>query len=142
MDYEPRAREQVPLLLDLGQEVPALLKAMESGDTDLIYTVLLKMHTKMPTLADFYVGFYPFEFFISSIWSWYISKMKSSLQLKIRNYPLAQSLYIKYCYENNNKELHDIYSQESDFNAEAALHLKDAYLPKVVIRKRAYELYL
>lgn len=54
MDYEPRAREQVPLLLDLGQEVPALLKAMESGDTDLIYTVLLRMHSKMP-LADFYV---------------------------------------------------------------------------------------
>lgn len=55
MDYEPRAREQVPLLLNLGQEVPALLKAMESGDTDLIYTVLLRMHAKMP-LADFYVG--------------------------------------------------------------------------------------
>ncbi|XP_034235328.1 vacuolar protein sorting-associated protein 16 homolog [Thrips palmi] len=103
MDYEPRAREQVPLLLNLGQEVPALLKAMESGDTDLVYTVLLRMHAKMP-LADFY--------------------------LKMRNYPLAHSLYIKYSYENNNKELHDIYSQESDFNAQAALHLKEAYLPK------------
>ena len=54
MDYEPQAREQVPLLLDLGQEVPALMKAMESGDTDLIYTVLLRMHVKMP-LANFYV---------------------------------------------------------------------------------------
>lgn len=103
MDYEPRAREQVPLLLDLGEEVPALLKAMESGDTDLIYSVLLRMHAKMP-LADFY--------------------------LKIRNYPLAQSLYIKYSYENNNKELHDIHDQESNYNAQAALHLKDAYLPK------------
>lgn len=59
MDYEPRAREQVPLLLDLGQEVPALLKAMESGDTDLIYTVLLRMHVKMP-LAEFYVCIYMF----------------------------------------------------------------------------------
>ncbi|KAJ1520941.1 hypothetical protein ONE63_004018 [Megalurothrips usitatus] len=103
MDYEPRAREQVPLLLDLGQEVPALLKAMESGDTDLIYTVLLKMHSKI-SLKEFY--------------------------LKIRNYPLAKSLYIKYCFENNNKELEDIYAQESDFNAQAALHLREAYEPK------------
>lgn len=103
MDYEPRVREQVPLLLELGQEEAALKKAIDSGDTDLIYTVLFRMHAKMP-LAEFY--------------------------LKIRKYSLAQSLYIKYSFVTNNKELHDIYSQESDFNAQAALHLKDAYKPK------------
>ena len=35
MDFEPRASEQVPLLLKMGQLAPALNKAIDSGDTDL-----------------------------------------------------------------------------------------------------------
>ena len=35
LDYEPRASEQVPLLLKMGQLAPALNKAIDSGDTDL-----------------------------------------------------------------------------------------------------------
>lgn len=73
LDYEPRARLQVPLLLELGQSRPALLKAIESGDTDLMYTVILYMRENMP-LADF--------------------------RMTIRNYPAAQALYKKYCQEH------------------------------------------
>jgi len=54
MDYEPRAREQVPLLQKMGQDVPTLLKALESGDTDLIYDVLFHMRSKMQ-MGDFKV---------------------------------------------------------------------------------------
>jgi hypothetical protein len=37
LDYEPRASEQVPLLTSMGEEERALVKAIESGDTDLVY---------------------------------------------------------------------------------------------------------
>eukprot|EP01062_Namystynia_karyoxenos_P059226 TRINITY_DN50672_c0_g1_i1.p1 TRINITY_DN50672_c0_g1~~TRINITY_DN50672_c0_g1_i1.p1 ORF type:complete len:991 (+),score=313.60 TRINITY_DN50672_c0_g1_i1:301-2973(+) len=40
---EPKAEDQVPLLLRLGEDELALKKAMESGDTDLIYLVVLRM---------------------------------------------------------------------------------------------------
>lgn len=35
LDHEPRAAEQVPLLLQMKQEKIALVKAIDSGDTDL-----------------------------------------------------------------------------------------------------------
>lgn len=55
LDYESKASEQVKLLLDLGENTPALIKAIESGDTDLVYTVILKLREKMP-LGDFKVN--------------------------------------------------------------------------------------
>lgn len=35
LDYEPRAADQVPLLISMEQDELALIKAIESGDTDL-----------------------------------------------------------------------------------------------------------
>lgn len=35
LDYEPRAADQVPLLLSMQEDETALIKAIESGDTDL-----------------------------------------------------------------------------------------------------------
>ena len=35
LDHEPRAAEQVPLLLQMKEEKIALVKAIDSGDTDL-----------------------------------------------------------------------------------------------------------
>jgi hypothetical protein len=35
LDYEPRAADQVPLLISMQQDDLALSKAIESGDTDL-----------------------------------------------------------------------------------------------------------
>uniref|UniRef100_A0A8D8TGF9 Vacuolar protein sorting-associated protein 16 homolog n=1 Tax=Cacopsylla melanoneura TaxID=428564 RepID=A0A8D8TGF9_9HEMI len=43
LDYEPCATKQVPQLLKLRQENEALVKAIESGNTDLVYTVILRM---------------------------------------------------------------------------------------------------
>ena len=35
LDYEPRAADQVPLLISMQEDERALIKAIESGDTDL-----------------------------------------------------------------------------------------------------------
>lgn len=35
LDYEPRAADQVPLLISMQEDETALIKAIESGDTDL-----------------------------------------------------------------------------------------------------------
>ncbi|KAG5894092.1 hypothetical protein JTB14_003948 [Gonioctena quinquepunctata] len=98
LDYESKASEQVKLLLELGENTPALVKAIESGDTDLVYMVILKLREKMP-LGDF--------------------------KMTIRNFPVAQSLYIKYCKEHNTQALNEIYNQEDDYSAQAETFLME-----------------
>ncbi|KYR01493.1 hypothetical protein DLAC_01480 [Tieghemostelium lacteum] len=52
LEYEPKAADQVPPLIKMGESETALGKAIESGDTDLVYLVLLDMKRNRP-LADF-----------------------------------------------------------------------------------------
>ncbi|KAK5119098.1 hypothetical protein LTR62_000309 [Meristemomyces frigidus] len=53
LEHEPRAGKQVPLLLSVGEETIALDKAIESGDTDLVFYVLLTLRKKIP-LSNFF----------------------------------------------------------------------------------------
>ncbi|KAL1986479.1 hypothetical protein VTN96DRAFT_6238 [Rasamsonia emersonii] len=53
LNYEPRAGKQVPLLLNMEEDEIALDKAVESGDTDLLYYVLLHLKKKLP-LSSFF----------------------------------------------------------------------------------------
>ncbi|CAH9107500.1 unnamed protein product [Cuscuta europaea] len=53
VEHEPRSSEQVPLLLSIGEEDTALTKATESGDTDLVYLVLLHIWHKRSALEFF-----------------------------------------------------------------------------------------
>ncbi len=53
LNYEPRAGKQVPLLLSMEEDEIALDKAIESGDSDLVYFVLHQMKKKLP-LASFF----------------------------------------------------------------------------------------
>lgn len=53
LGHEPRAGKQVPLLLEVEEDSLALDKAIESGDTDLVYHVLLHLKKKLP-LASFF----------------------------------------------------------------------------------------
>ena len=53
LDSEPRAGKQVPLLLKMEEDEIALDKAIESGDTDLVFFVLLQLKKKLP-LASFF----------------------------------------------------------------------------------------
>jgi vacuolar protein sorting-associated protein 16 len=53
LNHEPRGGKQVPLLLNMEEDDLALDKAVASGDTDLIYYVLLQLKRKLP-LASFF----------------------------------------------------------------------------------------
>ena len=53
LNHEPRAGKQVPLLLSMEEDSIALDKAIESGDTDLLFFVLLHLKSKLP-LASFF----------------------------------------------------------------------------------------
>jgi hypothetical protein len=47
LEKEERAREQVPILLNIGETKKALKQAIISGETDLLYLVLLHMRKKL-----------------------------------------------------------------------------------------------
>ncbi|KAI9847664.1 MAG: hypothetical protein M1838_000810 [Thelocarpon superellum] len=55
LNYEPRAAKQVPLLLNMEEDEIALDKAIESGDTDLVFFVLLQLRNKLPLSSFFRV---------------------------------------------------------------------------------------
>ncbi|ONK69968.1 uncharacterized protein A4U43_C05F28830 [Asparagus officinalis] len=82
VDHEPRAVEQVPLLLSIGEEDSALGKATESGDTDLVYLVLFHIWEKKQ----------PIDFFGT-----------------INARPLARDLFITYARHHDRKSLEDFF---------------------------------
>ncbi|EGN92883.1 hypothetical protein SERLA73DRAFT_79230 [Serpula lacrymans var. lacrymans S7.3] len=53
LDHETKASDQVPLLLTMKEDKLALAKAVDSGDTDLVYHVLLHLHKRLP-LGSFF----------------------------------------------------------------------------------------
>ncbi|ORY47768.1 hypothetical protein BCR33DRAFT_677973 [Rhizoclosmatium globosum] len=53
LDHEPIAANQVPLLMSMDQDDRALTKAIESGDTDLAYAVILHIKRKH-NMAEFF----------------------------------------------------------------------------------------
>lgn len=53
LNHEPRAGKQVPLLLNMEEDELALDKAVDSGDTDLVFFVLLHLKKKLPGASFF-----------------------------------------------------------------------------------------
>ncbi|KAK9132536.1 hypothetical protein Scep_012064 [Stephania cephalantha] len=53
VEHESRSSKQVPLLLSIGEEDSALMKATESGDTDLVYLALFHIWRKSAPLEFF-----------------------------------------------------------------------------------------
>lgn len=72
MEYEVRKREQVVMLLRLGEDQTALRQAIQSGDTDLIHTVLYRLRQKLSS-AEFQVGHFSVYFFVLLIQLWVVS---------------------------------------------------------------------
>lgn len=105
LDYETRASEQVPLLIKLKQETQAMVKAIDSGDSDLIYSVIRYLQS---TLS------------------------KGDFHMKIRQFSVANSLYLKLCKEQDLSLLRYNYCQESDFSAEGDCFVIESYLTKKV----------
>lgn len=105
LDYEPCAADQVPLLISMKQDEMALSKAIESGDTDLIYLVIL--HLKRSTRS-------PLEFFRI-----------------IRNEPVALDLLISYSKQQDLKLLKELYYTLDELEQVANVFVRDAYLQPV-----------
>lgn len=91
LEYETQASEQVPLLLMLDQPRLAIEKAVASGDTHLLFTVLHQLKISCPTNE-----------FLSLI----------------RNYPIPFSLYQRICRDEDATQLRAIYREEEDFVSE------------------------
>lgn len=111
LELEPKSSLQVPLLLKLGENKKALMSATQSGDTDLVYTVLMQLK-ETTQLADF--------------------------QMIIRAFPMAQNLYKKYCYLNSKSALQEILTQEDDFVAQAEYALSDGWSRDVSSARAAH----
>jgi len=105
LDYEPKTADQVPLLMRMKKDELALQKAIESGDTDLVYTVVMHMKDAMSQLGEFF--------------------------RTIRHLPEARSLFIKYCKEQQNHHvLVDMYYQYDQFLDSGNLYVQDSYAEK------------
>lgn len=103
LDHESRARHKVPLLMKMGEYEKALQSATMSGDTDLVYIVLLQLKeaSDLPDLA--------------------------SCLAKIRSFPMAHRLYKKYCLQCSMPTLRDILNEEDDWLAQAELAMREGF---------------
>uniref|UniRef100_A0A8C4TAF3 Vacuolar protein sorting-associated protein 16 homolog n=1 Tax=Erpetoichthys calabaricus TaxID=27687 RepID=A0A8C4TAF3_ERPCA len=107
LDFEPQSGEQVPLLLKMKRGQLALNKAIESGDTDLVYTVVMYLKNEM-NRRDFF--------------------------LTLRKHPVALSLYRQFCKHQEQDTLKDLYNQEDDHQELANFYVQESYQEKVEVR--------
>lgn len=105
LDHESRAAEQVPLLLEMKQDKIALEKAVDSGDTDLVYHVLLRLQSALS----------PGDFF---------HLLDDSLTPALT--PAVRLLQV-YARENNRQLLRDFYYQDDRRVDAGTLYVEEAY---------------
>ncbi|XP_077466084.1 vacuolar protein sorting-associated protein 16 homolog [Stigmatopora argus] len=103
LDSEARSGEQVPLLLKMKRSQLALSKAVESGDTDLVYMVVTHLKNEM-NRGDFF--------------------------MTLRNQPVALSLYRQFCKLQEQETLRDLYNQDDDHQELANYHVSASYREK------------
>ncbi|CAI5784904.1 sorting-associated 16 homolog [Podarcis lilfordi] len=100
LEYEPRSGKQVPLLLKMKSSQLALSKAIESGDTDLVYTVVLHLKNELNRGAFF---------------------------MTLQNQPVALSLYRQFCKYQELDTLKDLYNQDDDHQELGNFHVRASY---------------
>uniref|UniRef100_A0A671K798 Vacuolar protein sorting-associated protein 16 homolog n=1 Tax=Sinocyclocheilus anshuiensis TaxID=1608454 RepID=A0A671K798_9TELE len=106
LEFEPRSGEQVPLLLKMKKSPLALSKAIESGDTDLVYTVVMYLKNEL-NRGDFF--------------------------MMLRNQPVALSLYKQFCKHQEQDTLKDLFNQDDDHEELGNLYVKASYKDQVGI---------
>ncbi|KAM0787833.1 hypothetical protein ACM66B_003887 [Microbotryomycetes sp. NB124-2] len=99
LEHEKRASKQVPLLLSMKEEELALTKAIESGDPNLVYEVLIQLR-KTHALGDF------FRF--------------------VDRKPDAVALLKVFAKENDVELLRDFYYQDDRWRETACLELEES----------------
>ncbi|NWY37388.1 VPS16 protein, partial [Sylvia atricapilla] len=100
LEYEPRSGEQVPLLLKMKRSKLALGKAIESGDTDLVYTVVLHLKNELN---------------------------RGTFFMTLQNQPVALSLYRQFCRHQERETLKDLYNQDDNHQELGNLHVHSGY---------------
>ncbi|KAK2888891.1 hypothetical protein Q8A67_014266 [Cirrhinus molitorella] len=100
LEFEPRSGEQVPLLLKMKKSPLALSKAIESGDTDLVYTVVMYLKNEL-NRGDFF--------------------------MMLRNQPVALSLYKQFCKHQEQDTLKDLFNQDDDHEELGNFYVKSSY---------------
>ncbi|XP_066543432.1 vacuolar protein sorting-associated protein 16 homolog [Amia ocellicauda] len=100
LEFEPRSGEQVPLLLKMKRSHLALSKAIESGDTDLVYTVVSYLKNEM-NRGDFF--------------------------MTLRNQPVALSLYRQFCKHQEQDTLKDLFNQDDDHQELGNFYVRASY---------------
>ncbi|KAJ8252797.1 hypothetical protein GJAV_G00205690 [Gymnothorax javanicus] len=100
LEFEPRSGEQVPLLLKMKRSQLALSKAIESGDTDLVYTVVTYLKNEM-NRGDFF--------------------------MTLRNQPVALSLYRQFCKYQEQDTLKDLFNQDDDHQELGNFYVRASY---------------
>ncbi|NXK00270.1 VPS16 protein, partial [Corythaixoides concolor] len=101
LEYEPRSGEQVPLLLKMKRSKLALSKAIESGDTDLVYTVVLHLKNELN---------------------------RGTFFMTLQNQPVALSLYRQFCKHQERETLKDLYNQDDNHQELGNFHVRSSYL--------------
>uniref|UniRef100_A0ABM5GKT5 Vacuolar protein sorting-associated protein 16 homolog n=1 Tax=Pogona vitticeps TaxID=103695 RepID=A0ABM5GKT5_9SAUR len=113
LEYEPRSGKQVPLLLKMRRSQLALSKAIESGDTDLVYTVILHLKNELNRGAFF---------------------------MTLQNQPVALSLYRQFCKHQELETLKDLYNQDDDHQELGNFHVRSSYVNEKRIEGRVSSL--
>ncbi|KAM4672694.1 vacuolar protein sorting-associated protein 16 homolog isoform 2-T2 [Amazona ochrocephala] len=103
LEYEPRSGEQVPLLLKMKRSKLALSKAIESGDTDLVYTVVLHLKNELN---------------------------RGTFFMTLQNQPVALSLYRQFCKHQERATLKDLYNQDDSHQELGSFHVHASYSEK------------
>jgi hypothetical protein len=100
LEHEPRASEQVPLLISMRREDVALDKAIASGDVDLVYLVLFHLKRAHKDTEVFEM---------------------------VKERPLARNLLISYCRQHDPEYLRALLFYFRLRSEAAALSVADAY---------------
>ncbi|KAL9655445.1 hypothetical protein ABK040_016858 [Willaertia magna] len=102
LEREERASEQVPLLLNMGETKNALRKAIVSGETDLVYLVLLHMKSKMEVSNFFSI-------------------------INEKGFRVARNLLVTYCKEQDIDFLKMFYHALDKSNEAAAMQVFESF---------------
>ncbi|KAG9466791.1 hypothetical protein GDO78_016105 [Eleutherodactylus coqui] len=113
LEYEPKSEDQVPLLLKMKRSNLALGKAIESGDTDLVYTVVSYMKHEF-NRGDFF--------------------------MTLQNHPVALSLYRQFCKHQEPETLKDLYNQDDNHQELGNFHVRLSYYTEKTVEGRVAEL--
>ncbi|CAO2170922.1 unnamed protein product [Urochloa humidicola] len=132
-DHESQSSKQIPLLLSIDEQDKALSKAIESGDTDLVYLVIFH------------------------IWQKVAVEKKATLDFfgVINARPVARDLFMAYARHSKHEDLKDFFLSTGRLQDTAFLLLKESreleknpvaskgsHVPQVRLIEQAYRLFV